>query len=587
MTTPLLAKAIERYQRGDNASARSEIEAVLAREPENAPAWYLAGVLRSLAGERTAALEALERSVALAPGDVGAQGNLGRLLLELGRPAEALGPLKRATALKTEDAAVWHCFGTARKATGDGAGAIKALRRAMQLDPRNPKIVNDLANLHSAENNIRTAEPLLRTALELEPLSARAHVRLARLLGLLGGHAQARALADRALALDPAFALGHAALSAILRQDGDHRGAVAAARRAIELEPTLALGHVNLALAELKLYRYEAALAAFDAALRHEPDNIDAHWNRGMLLVKLGRFKQGFADYEWRYRSLLFFGGKPRPIPKHPKPESFAGKRLVLLSEQGLGDTIMYLRYAKLAAALGATVTAEVRPPLRNLAARVAGVSAVVTTEDEGPAHDFAISTLSMPFVMGTTLETIPADLPYIAVPEAERARWSRRIEALPRPRIGLCWQGNPQNPNDRNRSLPVTALTPLVANSRAGFVSLQKGPGEGELTAAGLGDRVLDPVGEFADFTDTAALVAALDLVIAVDTSIAHLAGALARPVWTLLPYGPDYRWMLERADTPWYPTMRLFRQQRPEDWPSVIQAVAAALRGLEAPAR
>ncbi len=587
MTTPRLATAIDKYQRGDNVSARAEIEAVLASEPENAPAWYLAGVLRGLAGDRPAALAALERSVALAPNDAGAQGNLGRLLLELGRPADAIPALERATALNAEDAAVWHCLASAAKATGDSAGAIKALKRAMQIEPRNLAVINDLANLHMADNDTRTAEPLLRSALELEPHSPRAHVRLARLLGVLGGHAQARALVERAVALDPGFALGHAALSAALRQQGENEAAVAAARRAIELDPTLALGQVNLALAELRLYRYESALAAFDAAIALDPANVDAHWNRGMLLVKFGRLKEGFADYEWRYRSALFFGGKPRSIPTHPKPESFAGKRLVMLAEQGLGDTIMYLRYAKLAAARGAEVTAQVRPPLRNLAAWVAGVSAVAITDDPTPALDIAISTLSMPFVMGTTLETIPAEVPYIAVPEGERARWRRWLEALPRPRIGLCWQGNPQNPNDHNRSLPVQALAPLVAKSKAGFVSLQKGSGEGQLGPAGLADRVKDPAAELADFTDTAALIAALDLVISVDTSIAHLAGALARPVWTLVPYGPDYRWMLERSDTPWYPTMRLFRQQRPEDWSAPIRAMVAALREFKAPAR
>jgi hypothetical protein len=240
----------------------------------------------------------------------------------------------------------------------------------------------------------------------------------------------------------------------------------------------------------------------------------------------------------------------------------------------------MFLRYAKLAAARGATVIAEVRPPLKKLAARIAGVSAVTISGAKRPPHDIAISQLSMPFVMGTTLETIPAEVPYLAVRAEERDRWLRWLADLPRPRVGLCWQGNPQNPNDRNRSLAPSALAPLIAGAKAGFVSLQKTTGEGQLGPAGLADRVRDPAAELDDFTDTAALIAALDLVISVDTSIAHLAGALARPVWTLVPYGPDYRWMLERSDSPWYPTMRLFRQTRPDDWSGTLAAVAAALR-------
>jgi len=587
MTAPTLADAIGSYRRGENVVARTTVEAVLTREPENAQAWYLAGVLRSLAGDRKAALAALERSVALEPGDAGAQGNLGRLLLELGRVDDAVVALERATALKSGDASVWHSLSTARQAKGEVPAAIKALQQAMKLEPQNARIVNDLATLHLNQNDFKHAEPLLRSALELEPKSGRSHVRLARVLALLGGHAQARALIERAIALEPGLAIAHAALSAELRHDDDYTGAEATARRAIELEPTLGLAHVNLALAEIRLHRYEAALADFETAIKHDPANVDAHWNRGMLLIKFGRLDEGFAEYEWRYCSTLFFGGKPRQIPKHPKPETFAGKRLVLLAEQGFGDTIMYLRYAKLAAAQGATVIAEVRPPLANLAARVAGVSAVTTTDKKPPPHDIAISALSMPHVMGTRLDTVPVEVPYIEVKPAERERWVRWLGGLPRPWVGLCWQGNPQNPNDRNRSIPLKMLAPLVQGSRAGFVSLQKTTGEGEVGPAGLADRIRDPAAELADFTDTAALIAALDLVIAVDTSIAHLAGALARPVWTLLPHGPDHRWMLERTDSPWYPTMRLFRQPRPGDWKATLEAVAEALQRFAAPPR
>lgn len=587
MTQAHLDDAIAHYQRGEHAAARTTVEAVLEHEPRNGPAWYLAGVLRSLEGDKAGALAALERAVAISPQDAGAQSNLGRLLLDLGRPADAVRPLKRATALLPDDVMLWRTLARAARASGDNAVAIKALQRALKLEPRDTRILTELAHLHMVENDLRAAEPLLRSALESDSKSAAAHSRLAGLLLALGGNAQGRALVDRALVLDEKDAHAHAVLSAALRKEGELDAAVAAARRATELDPGLVLGHTNLALALSKLSRSEEALQAFNAALAHDPNYVDARWNRAMTLLKLGRIEEGFADYEWRYQSFFFYGGKRRPIPQHPKPEALAGKRLLLLPEQGLGDTIQFLRYAKLAADRGAMVTAQVRPVLRTLAACFAGVDAVTSTEEPVPPNDHMISLMSMPFVMGTTLATIPAEVPYITLPPERVAHWCARISGLPGRRVGLCWQGNPQNSNDGNRSVAVALLAPLLASKGASFVSLQKGPGEGQLAAAGLADRVFDPAPEIADFVDTAALVQALDLVISVDTSIAHLAGALARPVWTLIPYISDFRWMLARTDSPWYPTMRLIRQAQAEDWKSVIESVRTALDSFEAKSR
>ncbi|MGD9743398.1 MAG: tetratricopeptide repeat protein [Dongiaceae bacterium] len=579
MTQPQLEDAIARYQRGENAAARTLVEAVLGTEPRNGKAWYLAGVLRSLDGDKPGALAALEKAVALAPEDSGAQTNLGRLLLDLGRPAEAVRPLKRATALLPEDVGLWRTLARAARAAGDNAVAIKALQRALKLEPRDSRILTELGHLHMAENDLRAAEPLLRSALEADPKSSAAYSRLAGLLLALGGNAQGRALVDRALVLDETNAHAHAVLSASLRKDEAFDAAIAEARRAIALDPRLALGHTNLALALSKLGRAAEALEAFNAALDCDPNYVDARWNRAMTLLKLGHVAEGFAQYEWRYQSSFFYGGKRRGMPKHPTPAELAGKRLLLLPEQGLGDTIHFLRYAKLAADRGAVVTAQVRPVLRNLAACFAGVSAVTTTEEPVPPTDYTISLMSMPFVMGTALETIPAEVPYVTLPPDRVAHWKKRIANLPGKRVGLCWQGNPQNSNDSNRSVPLAAMAPLLAAKSASFVSLQKGPGEGQLGSAGVAGRVLDPAPEIGDFVDTAALIQALDLVISVDTSIAHLAGALARPVWTLIPYIPDFRWMLKRTDSPWYPTMRLFRQTAPGGWAPEIDALRQAL--------
>jgi hypothetical protein len=310
-----------------------------------------------------------------------------------------------------------------------------------------------------------------------------------------------------------------------------------------------------------------------------DKDNADAHHNEGLALLTLGDYRRGFEKYEWRWqrsgmppRRRL---GKPLWLGEYP-----LGRKTILLhAEQGLGDTIQFVRYAPLLAKTGAKVVIEVQPELAHLLARVAGVTGVVACGAPLPAFDVHCPMGSLPHALKTEPATIPADIPYLTASTERIAKWRERIERLPSPRIAIAWSGRATHANDRNRSLALARLEPLLALDGASFVSIQRELRGADGETLARVPRLVHVGDDLDDFDDTAAVVSLVDLVISVDTSVVHLAAALGRPTWILLPFWPDWRWMLDRADSPWYPTARLFRQSAPGDWDSVIARVTEEL--------
>ncbi|MBM4220713.1 MAG: tetratricopeptide repeat protein, partial [Gammaproteobacteria bacterium] len=342
--------------------------------------------------------------------------------------------------------------------------------------------------------------------------------------------------------------------------------------------------HNNLGNALQAAGRLDEALRSHDRALALKPDFPDARWNKAFALLLQGDFAAGWPLFESRWELP---GNRPAAISDRPLwlgDAPLAGRTLLVHHEQGLGDTLQMLRYVPLLAAQGARVVVQVPATLAALAATVAGVASVVTAGEPLPDHDLHCPCMSLPLACRTTLATIPASVPYLAVPDAPGALWRARLdEARSAQRtglhVGIAWSGSSAHRNDRQRSLALRELLPLL-ELPAEFHSLQKEyrPGEGE--QLGTQGRVHDWSARLDTLADTAALIAGLDLVISVDTSVAHLAGALGKPVWLLLPAAPDYRWLLERSDSPWYPTMRLFRQQHAGNWAPVIDALTGTLR-------
>ncbi|HMK49340.1 MAG TPA: glycosyltransferase family 9 protein, partial [Thermodesulfovibrionales bacterium] len=309
-------------------------------------------------------------------------------------------------------------------------------------------------------------------------------------------------------------------------------------------------------------------------------------WSIALLQLRSGDFENGWKGYEWRWQlkdelATARFFSQPRW-----DGSDISGKTVLLHSEQGFGDTIQFARYAPLVADLGATVIIECQRELVSLLRSVKGVHTVIARDDEAPPFDIHCPLLSLPSVFGTKLETIPGKVPYISADQAAIQLWRDKIISAPAaPRIGLAWSGNPKKPTDRFRSCPLDAFIPLSGVGDITFFSLQKGAAARQAGTLSEDLKILDYTDKINDFSDTAALVQNLDLVITVDTAVAHLAGALGKPVWILLPFVSDWRWMRDREDSPWYPTMRLFRQRSSGDWESVMSRVSECLREFVSP--
>jgi len=367
----------------------------------------------------------------------------------------------------------------------------------------------------------------------------------------------------------------------VLARHGRLDEAVAHVQLALELAPGLPEALNNLGAILERAGRLENAIACYQAAVRARPSFADAHVNLGMAWLLEGRFEQGWQEYEWRLKGSGL-RGLSQPLWDGAALE---GRAILLRAEQGLGDTIHFVRYATLLKCQGATVVGECPDRLVPLLGAVPGVDAVFAQGNALPAFDVYAPLMSLPRILGTRLETIPGQVPYLSVPHELAAAWAARIAAAAAPghhRIGLVWASNRVAKNVRDRSLPLASLAPLAEAPGCAWFSLQRGPAAREAVSPPAGWSITSLEDESGQITDTAAAMLNLDLIITVDTLAAHLAGALGRPVWVLLPFAPDFRWMRGRSDSPWYPTMRLFRQPRPGDWPAVAREVLAQLQTL-----
>jgi hypothetical protein len=391
------------------------------------------------------------------------------------------------------------------------------------------------------------------------------------------------ALATRALEQRPDYVEVLANRGAALRRLNHVAEALADYDRALAAGVPTANLLVNRGIALVELNRNAEATAQYERAIALDPKHAGARFHRSLNRLLLGDLKGGFEDYEWRWTGNEAVA-PPTPVagPRWTGAEDLRGKTLFLYSEQGFGDAIQFARYAAPLAERGARVLLEVHPPLKELLASVPGVAGITAIGEPRPAFDYQCPLLSVPFACGTTLETVPARVPYIHVDDALSARWRARLAGMPRPRVGLVWSGSRLHDGDGKRSIPFAQLAPVVAACGTP-VSLQKDVRETDASALAAQARVVALGDEIADFRDTAAIVGELDVVVTVDTAVAHLAGALGRPAWVMLPSSPDWRWMLDRPDSPWYPTARLFRQPAPGDWTSAIARVAAELGELK----
>jgi tetratricopeptide (TPR) repeat protein len=358
--------------------------------------------------------------------------------------------------------------------------------------------------------------------------------------------------------------------------------AIAAYRAALAIQPDHAVTWNNLGLALQSLNDLAGAIAAFRCAVERRPDFAHAHWNLSLALLLDARFEEGWREYDWRLSLPELGQGRHNYSGPAWDGKEESGKTLLLYAEQGLGDAVQFARFTTQAARSGARVVIHVPDALCTLLASVSGVSATVSLSTPAPSYDAHLALMSLPRAFGTNLNSIPTDVPYIDVPRQLRREAQERLAPYTdRLKVGVAWAGSKAHANDRNRSCPLATLAPLFDVPGVALFSLQHGEAAAQIATVPKAANIA-PLAADSALIDTAALIAELDLIISVDTSIVHVAGALARPCWVLLPFAPDWRWLLHRDDTPWYPTLRLFRQPTPRDWASVVIRVASELRVL-----
>jgi tetratricopeptide (TPR) repeat protein len=528
------------------------------------------------------ALASYDKAISLRPDYAEAYSNRGNALYELKRFDEALASYDRALALRPDYAEALSNRGNALHALKRFEEALSSFDRALILRPDYPKALSNRGNVLRALKRPEEALQSYDRALALRPDSAEFHTNRGTGLRDLRRFEEALASHDRAIALRPDYAEAHYNRGNAL--DELHRvgEALTSFEQATALRPDLAEAHCNRGNMLVAHKRFGEALQSYARAVGLRRDYADAHFNEAICRLLLGDFRRGWDKHEWRWKTE-FLDGHARDFEQKLwlGTEQIAGKTILLHAEQGLGDTIQFCRYAPLFAKRGARVILEVQRPLRGLLGNLPGVAQVVANSDALPSFDLHCPLLSLPLAFGTDRTTIPAHTPYLQVPSSAATNWDIRLGSRPRPRIGLVWSGRAMHKNDHNRSIGLDELLPLL-DFRATFVSLQHDVRADDAAVLRGRSDILHIGGELNDFADTAAVIENLDLVISVDTSVAHLAGALGKPVWVLLPFVPDWRWLLDCDDSPWYPTARLFRQDETRRWDRVIAATRAALSDL-----
>jgi tetratricopeptide (TPR) repeat protein len=551
-----LSLAVSHHQAGNFSQAEQLYQQILQGEPHHLNALHLLGLLHLQRGRPHPAVTYLRQALALRPDFVEAHFNLGNTL-------RALGQLEEAVA----------CY-----------------EETLRLQPRHSLAHNNLGNALRQQGHLEQAAACYRRAIDCKPDHAEAHNNLGNVLTELQRPEEALASLHEALRLQPRFAQAHCNLGNALSKLQRLEEAVLCYQQALRLQPDFAEAHYNLGNARHNLGYFQEALSCYAEALRLQPDHAEAHMNRGVTCLLLGDFERGWPEYEWRWRCE----DTPAPAVKGTAWDGspLAGRTILLWSEQGLGDTFQFLRYAPLVKARGGFVIVATRPALSRILACAAGIDRLVPLDEAATIpFDVQAPLLSLPWLLGTTLATVPASVPYLSADPHLVARWRQELAPFRGLKVGIAWQGNPRYPADGQRSIPLAEFEPLARVAGVHLFSLQKGHGSEQLPPLRERFRVID-LGSHLDettgaFLDTAAVLENLDLLISSDTAVVHLAGALGVPVWVALSFVPEWRWLLHRQDSPWYPTMRLFRQRQRGNWSELFTRLAGELSRFHKPDR
>jgi tetratricopeptide (TPR) repeat protein len=543
----------------------------LARSLNEAMALQRQGRLREAEKIYTRVLKAV-------PDHFDALNMLGIVKAQLGRMGEAHRLLSAAVRINPREPGAWANLGQVLHALKRNQEAAECLDKARALAPDDVGILNQHANAMLSLGRREEALEEFRLVLARVPQHTEARVNSGIAHAALGASERAVAEFDSALSIAPGHLPAHYNRGLALHDLGHYAAALDALGRVVASAPEHAAAWLGRGRALAALNRLNEAMASYGNAGAIRKEDPDVHFSEAMALLALGDYRRGFEKYEARWRRTGMPAQKSRGRPLWLGEYPLAHKTVLLHAEQGFGDTIQFARYVPLLAATGAKVVLEVQSELTALMARLDGGAQIIGRGEAPPPFDVHCPLGSLPLALRTEPDTVPAEIPYLSADEASLAKWSARIGALARPRIAIAWSGNSNHFNDRNRSIPFAQLAPLFS-APARFVGVQRDVRSEDWDRLASEGRVMHLGSELANFTDTAAAIALADLVISADTAVAHLAGAMGRPLWVLIPFQPDWRWTLDGETSPWYPTARLFRQSSLGDWDGVIARVAAEL--------
>jgi tetratricopeptide (TPR) repeat protein len=611
----VFARGFAAHRDGRLTEAERDYQAALAAEPSHVDALHLLGVLRHQQGQHAEAAELVRRAVDLRPADPGLQLNLGNALKALGRIDDAIerfrnalhlepgfslaqynlgnayaaagrhedaaDAFEKALRLQPGDAPTWNNFGNALLGMHRYEEGAKAFRRSLQIRPGHAGAHNNLGMALNALGDTRGAIEQFRAAIAAEPNYVAAHFNLGNLLDSTGHPHEAVPVLEQVLRMQPQFAPAHFGLGHALAAIGQHDAALPQFERAVGLDPKYGVAWLGLGNAHLALGAYKPALRAFDQTLRLDPGLVAANLNRALTLLALGDYARGLPAYEWRLRT-------PASVPPPPLPswngEPLPRQTLWIRAEQGFGDTLQFVRFVPFAAKRVGQIVLEVQPALVALlepAANAAGVTLTSSAAATPTDADVFAPLLSLPLALGVSnAEAVPARTPYLVVPAAYRKKWRGSLGGQSKRKLGIAWSGRIQ-PGE-TRSAPLALLEPLFRLEGIDWIVLQPTLTDEERTLLDAHPRarfIQRLEDKLEDFADTAAIVERLDGVVSIDTAVAHLAGALGKPLWLMLPFAADWRWGIDTTSSAWYPKARLFRQQKPGAWDEVIERVAGEI--------
>jgi tetratricopeptide (TPR) repeat protein len=568
------SEAIGHHRAGRLDEAIAAYRRMLGLAPDSAEAHNNLAMALRQSGRLEEAVREHQAAIAIRPAVAELHNNLGLTLKDGGQIDAAIAAYRQAVALKGDMAETWLNLGLAWVQKREFGQAIGAFGRAVAISPAMIDAQNNLGGALLELRRFDEAVPVLRRALGQDPNYVPALVNMGKAQLERGEYKEAIASYRRALALAPQLAEVPGDLAVALAEDGQVAEAEGLCREVIGRQPNSSRAHKNLGIVLGKARRHDEAIAAYRRAIELQADYAFAHWSLANELLTFGDYEHGWVEYEWRRRVLSL-----APLRSYAGPHwdggELGGKKIFLHAGHGLGDSIQFVRYLPMVARRGGRIILQCQPALRRLFSRLS--DRVASEGEEVGEYDVQCWLMSMPRIFGTRVETIPAEVPYLHADADLRRTWGERLAGMDGVRVGLVWGGK-RRPDPR-RSAKLRELTALGDVKGVNFVSLQVGSQREELADAPREMVIADFMDQVQDFADTAALVANLDLVITIDTAMAHLAGAMGKTVWVMLPYQGAWLWLLDRDDSPWYPTMRLFRQSSPGDWAGVAERVARAL--------